>query len=541
MPSPPSAGMKPGFPRPDPDGLTAPPASSFIHLELSDRGPMPGRRPPSRRGAPLQVPLAAGPEQAPLYTQVYREIREHILSGALRPGARLPSARTLAADLGVSRNTVEAAFLQLGAEGFISRRVGAGTVVASSMADSAPFTGGSRRARPVVPAPSAGNIRLSRRGALITECGLSEIEGDHPSGPCAIEVAGFPVRIWNRLLARHARRGGIAPFQAADPAGLPALREAIADHARVTRGVRCEPRQVIVVASTQQALDLCGRLLLDPGSVALMEDPGYRGARVAFLAAGADVHGIPVDDAGVIPEALAGHPGARLLYVTPSHQYPLGVTLTLARRLALLRWAAANEAWIIEDDYDSEFRYDGRPLASLQGLDPHGRVIYVGTCNKVLFPGLRLGYVIVPPGLIDAFTAARRLSDGFSPPLPQAVLADFIAGGHLAAWLRQARQHYAACRDALVSGITTRWGPWATPGPSDTGLHLMAHLPDGTPDAAIAAAAQVPSLGILPLSRYYSAPTRQRGLLLSYVAATPGRIARDVAALAPMIRARTGR
>ncbi|MBK8006513.1 MAG: PLP-dependent aminotransferase family protein [Gemmatimonadetes bacterium] len=504
---------------------------------------MSGRRPrASRRGAPLQVPVTAGPEPSPLYTQVYREIREHILSGVLRPGARLPSARTLAADLGVSRNTIEAAFLQLGAEGFITRRVGAGTTVASSMGESAPFRARPRRAgTPRAEAPRSAALRLSARGTLITECGLAEIAGDHPAGPCATEVAGFPVRTWNRLLARRARRAGIAPFQAADPAGLPALREAIADHVRVTRGVRCEWRQVIVVTSTQQALDLCGRLLLDPGAVALMEDPGYRGTRAALLAAGAEVRGVPVDGDGVDPEALAAHPGARLLYVTPSHQYPLGVTLTLARRLALLRWAAATGAWILEDDYDSEFRYDGRPLASLQGLDPEGRVIYLGTCNKVLFPGLRLGYVIVPPGLVAPFTAARRISDGFSPPLVQAVLADFISGGHFAAWLRQARQHYAACRDALVASITTQWGPAVTLGPSDTGLHLMAHLPDGAPDAAIAEAATAQCLGVLPLTRYLAAPSRRRGLLLSYVAGTPARIPADVAALAPAVRGRRGR
>ena len=195
----------------------------------------------------------------------------------------------------------------------------------------------------------------------------------------------------------------------------------------------------------------------------------------------------------------------------------------------------------MEDDYDSEFRYDGRPLASLQGLDPHGRVIYVGTCNKVLFPGLRLGYLIVPAGLVESFAAARRISDGFSPPLSQAVLADFISGGHFAAWLRQARLHYAACRDALVDSIASHWDPLVTLGPSDTGLHLMAHLPDGAPDAAIAQAAPVHCLGVIPLSRYHATPSRRRGLLLSYVAATPARIPRDVAALAPAVRARKGR
>jgi len=499
----------------------------------------PRRSRASRWGAPLQVPVAAAsaPESAPLYTQVYRQVREHILSGALRPGARLPSARTLASDLGVSRNTVEAAFLQLGAEGFITRRVGAGTIVALSVSETAPFGRGRSPGRTTRSAPSAAPLpgRLSARGRLIADLGQTEMVTDHPAGPCSTDVAGFPTRTWNRLLARRARRSGTAPFQAADQYGLLALRETIADHVRLTRGVRCDTRQVVVVSSTQQALDLSARLLLDPGGLALVEEPGYPSARAALLAAGAVVRGVPVGEGGLVAEALTTHPGARLLYVTPSHQFPLGVTMNLSRRLAVLRWAASADAWVIEDDYDSEFRYDGRPIASLQGLDRGGRVLYVGTCNKVLFPGLRLGYLIVPEGLADAFAAGRRIGDGFSPPLTQAVLADFMAGGHFAAYLRQARSHYAECRDALVRGIEHHWRPVATVGPSDTGLHLVAHLPDGSHDATVTQSAPATGLGVAPLSRYYTEPARARGLLLSYGATTPERIARDVRALAPLL------
>jgi GntR family transcriptional regulator/MocR family aminotransferase len=497
---------------------------------------------PSQRGVSLQVPVAAGsaPSSAPLYTQVYRQLREHILSGALRSGARLPSARTLASDLRVSRNTVEAAYLQLGAEGFIQRRVGAGTVVAASVSEAAPFSRAVARPHPgrsgPPPAtPTHAPVRLSARGRLIAELGRAEIEADQPIGPCSADVVGFPTQTWNRLLARRARRAGAAPFQSGDQYGLPALREAIADHARLTRGVRCDAHQVLVVNSTQQALDLIGRLLLDPGDIAVVEEPGYPSARAAFLAAGAEVRAVAVDAAGLMAEALAEEAGARLLYVTPSHQFPLGVTMSLARRLALLRWAAAGERWVIEDDYDSEFRYDGRPISSLQGLDRDHRVLYVGTCNKVLFPGLRLAYLIVPQGLVDAVAAGRRIGDGFSSPLSQAVLADFMAGGHFAAYLRQARQHYSACRDLLVGAIEAEWPDTVSLGPSDTGLHLMAHLAAGTNDVAVMESSPTGGIGVTALSRYFYGRTKGRGLLLSYGAVAPERIARSVRAIAPLL------
>lgn len=505
---------------------------------------MSSRKPRSpRRGVSLQLPVTTGGASsgAPLYTQVYRQLREHILSGALKPGARLPSARTLASDLGVSRNTVEAAFLQLGAEGFILRRVGAGTVVAASVSEGAPFSRSGARTRPVrsgllsTPA-SPAPPRLSVRGRMIADLGRAEIQADQPIGPCSADVVGFPTQTWNRLLARRARRAGTAPFQAGDQYGLPALREAIADHARLTRGVRCDARQVVVVNSTQQALDLVGRLLLDPGDVAVAEEPGYPSARASLLAAGAEIRAIAVDDEGLVTDLLEEQTRARLLYVTPSHQFPLGVTLSLARRLAVLRWAAANSAWVIEDDYDSEFRYDGRPIASLQGLDRDDRVLYIGTCNKVLFPGLRLAYLIVPAGLVDAFAAGRRIGDGFSSPLAQAVLADFMAGGHFAAYLRQARHHYSACRDVLVDAIGAHWGDIVRLGPSDTGLHLMAHLAQGTSDIALMQSAPSGGIGVTALSRYYYGRARGRGLLLSYGSIAPERIARSVRALAPILQ-----
>jgi GntR family transcriptional regulator/MocR family aminotransferase len=487
-------------------------------------------------GVAVEVPVQ-GTDATPLYAQVYHRLRDHILAGTLRPGARLPSARALAADLRVSRNTIEAAFQQLAAEGFITRRVGAGTVVAASMEEHVPFARAPRRAQPPGPARPAQQvpIPLSKRGRLISDLGRAEIQADHPIGPCAADLIGFPTRLWYRLLARRARQGGAELFRAGDHYGMPPLRAAIAEHVRLTRGVRCEAEQVLVVNSTQQAIDLAARLLLDPGGTALVEEPGYPSARAAFLAAGATVRTIPVDAEGVVAEELPKGPATRLLYVTPSHQFPLGVTMTLARRLAVLGWAAESGAWVIEDDYDSEFRYQGRPIAALQGLDQAGRVLYVGTCNKVLFPGLRLAYLIVPAGLVDAFAAGRRITDGFSSPLMQSVLADFLAGGHFAAYLRQARDHYAACRDALVRSAETTWGGVVRLGPSDTGLHLLTYLPAGTHDVRLAAAAPTEGLGVAALSRYYYDRARSRGLLLSYGATTPERVRHAVVALAPLL------
>jgi GntR family transcriptional regulator / MocR family aminotransferase len=488
------------------------------------------------RSAVPAIQLLGEPESdgVPLHARVYRTLRSHILGGTLGPGARLPSARGLAADLGVSRNTVESAFLQLAAEGYIVRRTGSGTYVADTLPEVAPFR--PRRTAGVTGAPP----RLARRGRRIAELGTTEIERDGQTGPCASDVDAFPAAIWNRILARQARRAGREALLPADSAGMPQLRRAIAEHLALTRGVRCEPGQVVVVNGTQQAVDLVARLLLDAGAVAAMEEPGYPSAWAALVAGGARVRGIPVDRDGLRTELLAARRGPALVYVTPSHQYPLGVTLSLARRLSLLSWAAARAAWIVEDDYDSEFHYEGRPLAALQGLDSAGRTIYVGTFNKVLFPGIRLAYLVVPPALADAFAAGRRLLDGFSPPLPQLALAEFLARGHFAAHLRQARGVYAARRDLLLRQAGRTWGDAVRLGPSATGLHLVALLPGGSDDRRIARAAPAGGMTVAPLSEYYRSGTGRPGLLLSFGGAAPERIRRTVEALAPLITRQSG-
>jgi len=485
------------------------------------------------RAPAISVLVQQDPDGVPLYTQLYRQLREHILNGTLAPGASLPSARTLASDLHLSRNTVESAINQLRAEGYVTRRVGAGTLVADTN-EVVPFahrrrtTHNESNGRPV---PRAAPT-LSSRGALLAEGGRAEIDSDRQTGPCSVDVVRFPARTWQRILAREARRGASALLNSGDPQGNRALRAAISEHARLTRGLACSAEQVVIVSSTQQALDLASRLLLTPGDTALVEDPGYPAARAVFASAGAVVHGIPVDDRGVQVDAFRRHPKARLLYLTPSHQYPLGVTLTLARRVAALAWANETGAWIIEDDYDSEFHYNGRPIAAMQGLDRNERVLYVGTFNKVLFPGIRLAYLILPTALVDPFVSARRLSDGGSPSLPQAALAEFMSAGHFAAHLRRAGRLYRQRRDLLVDCLEKAG---LTIGPNETGIHLTVHLPQSVDDVALSAATAGHGLGVSPLSRYYLGPSAERGLLLSFGAATESEIRSDVAAIVALL------
>lgn len=476
-----------------------------------------------------------------MHVRLYRRPREHILAGALSKGARLPSARVLARDLGISRNTVEAAYARLVDEGFVMRRTGVGSAVVESLGEVAPFSGSrirsdrppARASQPAPPSPSPAT--LGKRGALMPALGQAESESDTGTGAWATNAPGFPWQRWNRLLSREARRTGAALLSASPPEGLQVLRVQIAHHASLARGVRCEPDQVLVVNSTQQAIDTAARLLLDPGKPAFIEDPCYPSALAALKAAGASVRGLPVDDAGAVTDRLPGNARPGLVYVTPSHQFPLGMTMTLARRLSLLNWASKTGSYVLEDDYDSEFRHDGRPITALQGLDARGRVLYIGTFNKILFPGLRLAYLIVPSGLARAFASARRIIDGYSPPLPQAVLAEFMASGHFASYLRQARHHFRACRDAVVKAVGRHWGNAVHLGPASTGLHVVVRLPRGADDVRLARH-PVRGISIAPLSRYYSRRRREAGLLIGYGTATVEEIETEIRRLASIVR-----
>jgi GntR family transcriptional regulator / MocR family aminotransferase len=455
----------------------------------------------------------------PLYRQLYNALRGAILAGQLKAGARLPATRALANALAISRNTVMNAYAQLLAEGYIEGEVGSGTYVARTVPDEllqarAHTTEGQQL-------PRVGQA-LSRRGARLASnqvpmSGFStEFIAFRPGLPA---LDAFPYELWARLVARRWRRPQRSLLGYGDPTGYGPLREAIAAYLGEARAVRCQAQQVIVVAGSQQALDLTARMLLDEGDAAWIEDPGYLGARGALLGAGAQLIPVPVDDEGLdVASGAVASQNARLIYVTPSHQYPYGVTMSLRRRLALLEWASQASAWVLEDDYDSEYRYAGRPLAALQGLDGEGRVIYLGTFSKVLFPALRLGYMIVPPDLVDAFATARALVDRHSPAVDQAALADFINAGHFARHIRRMRALYAERQALLVDAARHELSGLLEVHSAEAGMHLVGWLPAGVDDVEASRRAAAYGVGAPPLSMYSLRPLRRGGLLLGYTA-----------------------
>lgn len=473
--------------------------------------------------------------RAPLYRQFYNAIREAILQGRLAPGVRLPSSRDMADLFDVSRNTVVNAFEQLMAEGYVEARVGSGTYVTDRLPEA--FLQAYRSETPV--RPSDEERTLSQRGRAFAR---HYQPGTFPTDESPFlhsrpDVEAFPFETWARLAAKRYRDLPRRLFgYGRDPAGYRPLREAIAGYLQMARALRCGPEQVVIVAGSQEGLYLAGQVLLDPGDRAWIEDPGYMGARNALLCADAELCPVPVDDDGVDVEAgLEQAAGARVAYVTPSHQFPLGGTMSLARRSRLLQWAATHDAWIVEDDYDSEFRYNGPPLASLQGLDVNGRVIYAGTFSKVLFPGLRLGYLVVPEDLVGAFTIARTVVHLTVPIFNQVVLADFIDGGHFTTHIRRMRTHYQERRDVLVEAVEREVGGCLELGPVDGGLHVTGWLPAGVDDEAVARRADALGVTVMPLSRFCLGPPPQPGLVMGFGAARPEMIAGGVRRLGQAI------
>ena len=457
-------------------------------------------------------------EKKPLYRQLYESIRAAILDRRLEKNFKLPSSRELAREFGISRNTVTAAFEQLMAEGYLEGHVGAGTFVTQKLPDEL------LAVKIAGTVPAAGKrktaSRLSARGKLIASTPVSLSSGGQslrPFTPCVPSVSEFPFHVWAKLTARRLRLPVRNWLNYGDPAGFRPLREAISAHLGAARGVRCRPDQVLIVSGTQQAVDLTARLLLDPGDAVWVENPGYLGSRGAVLAAQARIVPVPVDEEGLSVAAgkkLAPH--ARLISVTPSHQYPLGVTMSLARRLELLEWAKSASAWILEDDYDSEFRYENRPLAALQGLDRHERVIYIGTFSKVLGPGLRVGYMVVPPDLVDAFTNGKALLDRQSPIFEQVVLADFFTEGHFARHVRRMRHLYAERRTTLIAALDGEFGESLAVNSSSAGLHLTCWLKDNADDLSAARAASLAGIDTEPISAMYVGKNPRPGLVLGY-------------------------
>ncbi len=444
---------------------------------------------------------------APLHRQVYHRVQNSIRQGKLGAGDRLPSTRALAAELGVSRNTVMAAFEQLIAEGYLEGHAGSGTFVAQGFATKGPSRTG---------VPSG--IGLSRQGSAILAAGQSRITSNEPERPFEPGIPAIEpglMRLWWRLMHTQWKQAGPSlSYQGS--LGYPGLRKAIAVYLAVARGVRCEPDQVVITTGAQQGLDLAARLLTDPGDRVWMEDPGYLGAKAAFGAAGVTIVPVPVDRDGLVVSAgRARMPSARLAYVTPSHQFPTGTTMSLARRIDLLAWAREAGAWIIEDDYDSEFRYASRPLPALQGLDESGRVIYIGTFSKVMFPGMRIGYVVVPPNVVDAFAAARAVGDRQSPWLEQAALAEFLSEGHLGRHVRRMRSQYRERAGTLVDAIQRKLGGRLTAAMPDAGLHLTAWLRKGESDAYVCENARGAGVSAMALSRSAVLPCAP-GLVLGF-------------------------
>jgi GntR family transcriptional regulator/MocR family aminotransferase len=467
----------------------------------------------------------------PMRRQLYDALRAAILGGQLAAGLRLPATRGLADELGISRNTVLAAFEQLHAEGYLESRVGDGTYVAHALPE--------RHESTQVTKTTLGPRCISSRGTLLANTPVTvqreRREGAFRHGLGALEV--FPFHVWARLAPRAWRNAPRRLLAYSDPAGFMPLREAIATHLRATRSVRCDAEQVIVTTGSQQGLDLAARVLLDPGDTAWMEDPGYLGARAALRAGGAHVIDVPVDADGLDLQAgLRLEPNARLVYVTPSHQYPTGVGMSLTRRLKLLEWASTVGAWILEDDYDSEYRYTGRPLESLQGLDRDARVIYLGTFSKVLVPGLRVGYMVVPPDLVNAFVAARALMDRNTAGITQAVLTDFIREGHLARHVKRTRTLYAERQQVLLESSSKHLGGLLEVQASETGMHLVGWLPEGVSDALVSQRAAKNDIEALPISAYASRPLERGGLLLGYAAVSPSEIRAGIKRLALAVR-----
>lgn len=466
---------------------------------------------------------------APLHRQIQSRLIAEITAGALKPGDRLPSTRALAEVLGVSRNTVLLVFEQLIAEGYLEGQSGSGTYVSRDLPGLSRKGRPTPRINPVLPAASS----LDRSRSVSRFSGVPETFR-HMRRPVAFRpnfpaVDAFPVQLWSKLTMNLFRRMDSSSAShllgEGDPQGYHPLRERIAEHLALSRGVHCSAANVVIFAGVQHAADTACRLLLTPGDSAWCEDPGYDGACAAITAAASRPHPVPVDAEGMdVAAGRATCPDARFAYVTPSKQYPLGMTMSLERRMQLLDWARDADAWIIEDDYDSEFRYGGRPLPPIQALDREGRVIYLGTFSKSLFPALRLGYAVVPDALIEYFVAARTVVGRYSPMLDQILVANFMAEGHFAAHVARMRKLYVQRQACLLEAIGRELGDIMTAEAAESGLELVATLRPGLDAMALARAAAAEGLEVLPVAYLNQGLRPDPRVVLGFSAFTPAQI-----------------
>ena len=468
-----------------------------------------------------------------LFQQIYEGLRQAILSNRLQVGVRLPSSRLLAKELKVARNTVMAVYDQLIAEGYLQGKSRTGTFVAENIPVELLET---RIAQ--IPAKSTVLRQIAKRGRSFRETSfwftsIHDAPRAFQMGFSAIDE--FPIEIWARITSRKLRTMPRKLLDYCETNGYPPLREEIAKYLTASRGVRCEASQVIIVAGSQQGLDLIARVLLDQGDEVWIEDPKYNGAEGALLGAGAKLIHVPVDAEGLNikrGEQLSKNP--RLAYITPSHQFPLGVVMSLSRRLELLEWANKNSAWIVEDDYDSELRYDGKPLMTLQGLDNDNRVIYVGTFSKVLFPSLRLGYLVVPPDLVEDFTNVLSFTMFHAPMIEQVVLTDFIREGHFGRHIRRMRKLYAERQKVLRIAIKENLDEFLEAENDGAGMHLIAWLKNGLNDQEIAKKALEYGVYTPPLSFYCNDVKLRDAIILGYTGISPTEILTGVQRLKKM-------
>jgi GntR family transcriptional regulator/MocR family aminotransferase len=480
-----------------------------------------------RASLPILIRFEAA-SRVPYYRQLILQLRDAILGGRISGGALVPSSRGLARELGVARNTVTQAYDQLAAEGFLEGRGGSGTRVALGSPgghDGAETRWPPRRHRSL----REGDAVRALRG--FEEPAYRDVAGP-PGRAFRLGVPAFerfPFEAWARLAGRRRRRATPSQLAYGDRRGESGLRAAIARHIAASRGVRCHPEQVLVTSGSQMALDLVSRLLIRRDDPVWVEEPGYHGAKGAALAAGARLVPVAVDGHGlVVAEGKRRAPRARVAFVTPSHQFPLGVTMTLDRRIELLEWAARQDAWIVEDDYDSEFRYDAHPLMALQGLDAAGRVLYVGTFSKTLFPSLRLGYLVVPEALVEPLIRLRIYVEPHPPILQQLTLGDFLEEGHYARHIRKARTLYRQRQGTLVRAAAARLDGLLAVAPSGAGMHVTGWLNRGVREAAVVQAAAERGVALLSVGSFRLKRGGAPGLVLGYGGTTPSSIREGV-------------
>jgi GntR family transcriptional regulator/MocR family aminotransferase len=483
----------------------------------------------TKRATSFGLVLPPRHSETPAYRWLYASLRAEILDGRLRSGARLPATRDFARQYRWSRGTIVSAFELLKSEGYLRGTVGSGTYVSRILPDAL---------LQVTRAPAATPSMQRKKKSSVSDYGrrvnLFPAFEIRPSRAFRANVPAldlFPTTLWAQITARRLRRASMHLLLGCDPMGYAPLRDAVADYLTTSRGVKCGPEQIAIVSGVQEALDLTSRLLLNPGDCVCMEDPGYPGARMVFEAVGAKVSAVPLGPEGMNARGQTLR-GSRLVYVTPGHQFPLGIPMSLSRRLELLEWARKSGALIFEDDYDSEYRYSGPPIPALQGFDRHGSVIFAGSFSKVLFPSLRLGYLVIPPDLVALFTATISLTTRHAPVPEQAVLCDFITEGHFGRHLRRMREVYAERLSVLLESAREKLAGLLEISEIEAGLQTVGWLCQGIEAESATSAAAARDVEVFPLSRYSQGRVAREGLQLGFAAVDAREIRRGVQDLA---------